>query len=274
MATVAALTFFPVKGCAGSTVPHALLTRAGLEHDRTFIVVDDQGTGLTQRKHPRLALITPEIGAGGAELTLRAPSVEPFRFTVDIESPRCEVRSLGTALRGIDQGDGAAEWFSEVLSTSCRLVRIPPENDRITDGWVAGTSAFADSCAVHVLSCASHALLTERLAERGVEPVAMDRFRPNIVVTGWEPHAEDRARTLRIGDTEFAYAKLADRCVVTTVDPETGRKRGPEPLSTLATYRRSRAKSLAFGAKFAVLGIGKLAVGDGVTVTEWGESEF
>ncbi|QGK68560.1 MOSC domain-containing protein [Allosaccharopolyspora coralli] len=274
MATVAALTFFPVKGCAGSTVPRALLTRAGLEHDRTFLVVDDQGTGLTQRKHPRLALITPDISADGTELTLCAPGVEPFRFGVDVESPRCEVRSLGTALRGIDQGDGAAEWLGDALGVSCRVVRIPPENDRVTDGLVTGTSAFADSCAVHVLSSASHTLLTERLAERGVEPVAMHRFRPNIVVTGWEPHAEDRARTLRIGETEIAYAKLADRCVVTTVDPETGRKRGPEPLSTLATYRRSRAQSLAFGAKFAVLGTGKLAVGDEVTVTEWGDSEF
>ena len=97
------------------------------------------------------------------------------------------------------------------------------------------------------------------------EPLPMSRFRPNIVVDGWAAHQEDHERLLTIGDTELGFAKAAVRCAVTMVDQDNGAKAGPEPLRTLADYRRDPAGGVTFGAKYAVLRTGKLAVGDEVT---------
>ncbi|MFE2276907.1 MOSC domain-containing protein [Streptomyces sp. NPDC059454] len=275
MASVVELTYYPVKGCAGASVGEALLTPAGLAHDRTFMVVGEECVGRTQRRDPRLALVRPTVGDDGERLVLHAPGVEALDLRVDTVGDRRKVEVLGTVHQGIDQGDAAADWFSEVLRAPSRLVRVPPEHDRVTDGRIPGTSAYADSCALHVVSRATLGLLHRKLAERGLPPLPMNRFRPNIVVDGWdEPHTEDRAHRIRIGDTELGYAKLAIRCAVTTVEQETGAKAGPEPLRTLAGYRRATEGGVAYGTKYAVLRTGTLSVGDTVNVTSWGESEL
>jgi uncharacterized protein YcbX len=170
---------------------------------------------------------------------------------------------------GVDQGREAAEWLSEALGAPSRLVRVPDDHDRHVGGLTPGTSAFADSTAVLMASLASLDLLGERILARGAEPVPMNRFRPNIVVSGWaDPHTEDRVRALRLGTAELGFAKVCVRCVATTVDQARGVKAGPEPLRTLADYRRAQG-GVAFGAKFAVTRPGTLAVGDEVEVLAW-----
>jgi uncharacterized protein YcbX len=164
----------------------------------------------------------------------------------------------------------------------------------VTDGLVAGTSGYADSCAVHILSSASLDELNRRITAAGRRPVPMARFRPNVVVDGWGDdggaacpdgpyadgsygpgaHREDLARRVTLSNARLGYAKLAIRCAVTLVNQEDGKKGGPEPLRTLAAYRRAREGGVAFGSKFAVLEGGKVALGDVVTVTEWGASEL
>lgn len=264
MARVVALTTFPVKGCAGTALPHAVLTPAGLPHDRAFLVVGPDGRARTQRRDPRLAVVRPEVAPDGARLTLRAPDAPPLTLDVDLTSARREVTLFGAYHGGIDQGDAVAAWLSAVLAAPSRLVRVPPEHDRVTDGRTPGTSAYADSCAVLLVSRASLDALNGRIAARGHGPVPMDRFRPNVVVAGpEEPHAEDVPRLLAIGGAELGFAKRALRCVVTTVDQESGARVGPEPLRTLADYRRLE-RGLAFGAKFAVTRPGAVAVGDEV----------
>jgi uncharacterized protein YcbX len=254
MADVVELVRYPVKGCAGTSVSDALLTPAGLAHDRSFMVIGEDGVYRTQRRHPRLALIRPALSADGSRLTLQT-SGSKVSVDVTTSAPRRDVDLFGETFRGIDQGDEAAGWLSETLGTPSRLVRVPPEHDRIADGWTPGPSGYADSSAVHLLS----------------------RLRPNIVVggDGWaaEPHAEDRARRITIGGAELGYAKLAVRCAVTLVDQETGARQGKEPLRTLAGYRRAASGGVVFGAKFSVLRPGKLSVGDEVVVQEWGDAE-
>ncbi|MBO8186324.1 MOSC domain-containing protein [Streptomyces spirodelae] len=275
MAEVVELVSYPVKGCAAVPARSAHLGPAGLAHDRSFMVVTPDGVGRTQRRDPQLAVITPEVtagaGAGGERLMLRAPGREALHIDVDVTGERRPVDMLGRPLRGIDQGRDAAAWLSDVLGVSSRLVRVPPENGRVTDGLTPGTSGFADSSAVHLLSRAALDHFNARLAARGAAPVPMARFRPNVVVDGWdeEPHAEDRARLLRIGDAELGFAKLAVRCAVTLVDQGSGAKAGPEPLRTLAAYRRSPEGGVTFGAKFSVLRPGTLSVGDKVEVAAW-----
>ena len=272
---IVGLHYYPVKGCAGIPVPEAVLTPAGLTHDRNFMIIDDCGVFNSQRRDPRLALIRPEVDAGGEHLTLTAPGIGTIRIEVDLTSARRDVQLFDMRYRGIDQGDAVAGWLSEVLGTPSRLVRVPPEHDRVTDGAIPGTSAYADSCPLLVTSLSSLDLLNERLAERGHEPLPMNRFRPNIVVGGWdEPHLEDQARLVNAGATELGYAKLAGRCAVTTIDQEIAVKVGPEPLRTLAGYRRASQGGVAFGVKFAVLRAGRLSVGDPFVVNSWGESEL
>ncbi len=252
-----------------------MLTPAGLAHDRSFMVIDEDSVFRSQRHSPRMALIRPEISAGSERLTLRAPGVDVMHTDVDLTAARHDVELFGQRYQGIDQGDAVAGWLSEVLGAPSRLVRVPPEHDRVTRGQTPGTAGYADGQPLLITSLTSLDLLNERIAQRGGEPLPMNRFRPNVVVGGWdEPHIEDRARRINVGDAELGYAKLAVRCVVTTIDQESGTKVGPEPLRTLADYRRAAEGGVAFGVKFSVLRPGKLSVGDEVIVRSWGESEL
>ncbi|GAA2817859.1 MOSC domain-containing protein [Saccharopolyspora taberi] len=271
MAKIAELLCYPIKGCAGTSLVDSVVTPAGLAHDRGFMVVAEDGVFRTQRRHPRLALVRPEMSTDGERMTLRAPGAEALTIDVDSTGPKQDVELFGKPFKGIDQGPAVAEWLSGFLGAASRLVRVPPDHDRVTDGLTPGTSGYADSCAVLVISRPSLDLLNEKLAT----PLPMNRFRPNIVVTGFdEPHAEDRMRRVTSGDVELGYAKLATRCAVTTVDQATGTKSGPEPLRTFASYRRVQAGGVAFGAKFAVVQPGKVSVGDDFVVHEWGEPEY
>ncbi|WP_436499342.1 MOSC domain-containing protein [Actinokineospora sp. HUAS TT18] len=272
MATVVELNTFPIKGCAGTSLPDVVTTAAGLAHDRTFMVTDEDGVFRSQRRSPSLARIRPTVTESG--ITLRADGLAPIDVPVDLTAPRRDVVLFKAPFQGIDLGDDAAGWLTEALGEPSRLVRVPPEHARVTDGQVAGTSGYADSSAVHLLSLATLAELNDRLARRGAAPLPLDRFRVNVVVDGWdEPSVEDRLRRVRIGDCELAYTKLAIRCAVTTVDQQAGVKAGPEPLRTLADYRRTEG-GVAFGAKFSVTRPGKLSVGDSLTIDAWGDSEF
>lgn len=273
MVTVLELNYYPVKGCAGISVPEALVTSAGLTHDRTFMVVEPSGVFRSQRSDPRLALVHPRLSAEGNRLMLRAAGFGAVEVDVDLDGQRSEVELLGKAFRGIDQGDAVARWLSEFLDAPCRLMRVPPEHTRVTDGQTPGTCGYADSSPLLLTAMSSLDALNRRITRRGSRPVPMNRFRPNIVLDGWdEPHREDLARRLEIGEVRLAYGKLAGRCVVTTVDQRSGTKLGPEPLRTLTSYRRVPAGRVVFGVKFAVIGPGKLSVGNEVTVTAWAQA--
>lgn len=272
---VAELVTYPIKGCAGTATAETVVTQAGLAHDRTFLVVDAEGTFRSQRRDPLLATVRPDVCADGARLRLRAPGVEPLEIEVDLDGPRHAVTMFGAPYCGMDQGDGVAGWFSEVLGAGSRLVRVPPEHRRVTTGVTPGTCGFADSGALLITSQRSLSRLNDRIAARGAEPLPMERFRPNIVVDGWvEPHAEDHGRRIVVGEAELGYQKLCIRCAVTMVDQGSGRRAGPEPLRTLAAYRRADGGGVAFGSKYSVLRPGRIAVGDELVVVSWGRSEL
>lgn len=274
MARIAELVHYPVKGCAGTSVRTAEMTPAGIVHDRTFMVVDGDGNFRSQRKDPRMARIRAGIGSGGTRLRLETDGFGPIEIGAASQGPRLDVALHGLPFTGVDQGGEAAGWLSEVLGAPSRLVRVPDDHDRRVGGMTTGTSGFADSTAVLMASSTSLDLLNERILARGAESVPINRFRPNIVVSGWpEPHTEDRVRAVRVGTAELGYAKVCIRCVVTTVDQARGEKSGPEPLRTLAGYRRADDGGVSFGAKFAVTRPGVLSVGDELDVTAWGEPE-
>jgi uncharacterized protein YcbX len=260
MATVHSLTSYPIKECAGVVHERAEAGLAGLTCDRLFAVVAPDGETAWQGETPRLATIRGRVLGDGAKLSLSAPGAGEFLLEVAPDGPPLPVDVDKWPGAGIDQGDEAAEWLSGALGRPVRLVREPDRASRVRDG---------DTTALLVLSLSSLDGLNERIAARGAEPVPMSRFRPNIVVDGWaEPHTEDRVARMTIGGTEIGFGELAIRCAVTLVDQAAGVRAGPEPLRTLADYRRE-PDGVSFGMKAAVLTPGKIAVGDEVTVTEW-----
>ncbi|MFI8568444.1 MOSC domain-containing protein [Rhodococcus sp. NPDC078407] len=266
---VSSLVTYPVKGCAGVVLDSVSVDATGLEHDRAFMIVDDDGAFRSQRSDPVLAVVRCSVTDG--LLTLEHPPSGSTTVSVDRDSAARDITMFRAPLRGIDQGDEVAAWLTEVIGEPSRLVAAPRDRGRVTDGISPGSAQFADSAAVHILSTATLAGLNARLDA----PLPMDRFRPNIVVDGWEdPHREDEVRDVAIGSTRLAYSKLAIRCPVTTVEQTTGERGGPEPLRTLATYRRAQQKGVAFGAKFSVLQHGTVSVGDELHVETWGASEL
>lgn len=227
VARLVGITYYPVKGCAGTELSEAVLTSTGLLHDRTYAIADEKGDLRWQWGDPGLALITPESTEGG--LTLRAPGRDPVRA----------------------DGADVHDWLTDVLGTPSTLVRSPAGN----------------SGRLHLVSRASLDALNHRITERGATPIPMNRFRPNLVVDGWDtPHTEDGAARLTIAGTELAHTEDTIRCAITMVDQRTGRRSGPEPLRTLADYRRADGGGVAFGAYFEVRRAGKVSLGDEVVV--------
>lgn len=271
MGRVVELIRYIVKGCAGESLDRCEAGPMGLAEDRLFMVVDQDGKFITQRTRPRLAVVRPSLSDGA--LTLSAPELDDARFDVAVDGEQIEVLLHKWTGKAVDQGPVAAEWFSRFMGEPCRLVRVPPGLRRHSNGETGGQVGFADADALHVIGESSLTDLNDRITGNGGTALPMNRFRPNVVVSGWdEPYTEDRVRAMTIGAIEAAWEKQAIRCVVPTVDQAEGRKAGHEPTKTLATYRRVEG-GVTFGAKFAVLTAGELAVGDPVSVTSWAEQD-
>ena len=267
---VAGLISYPIKGCAGTPTSTAVVTPTGLVDDRAWMVVDGDGVFRSQRNEPRLAVVRPSVRDG--RLVVSAPEIEDLVLDVVPDGPQRPVRVHSWDGIGADQGDVAAEWFSEVLGEPSRLVGLPPGHHRVSGGEIEGLVGFADAHALLVTSLASLDGLNERILAKGAEAVPMARFRPNIVIGGWpEPHTEDQVRRMTIGDVEFGYAKECVRCAVPMVDQDTGRRAGPEPIRSLAQYRRHPDGGVTFGMKAVVLRPGAVSVGDAVAVQRWAE---
>lgn len=268
-ATVTALISYPIKGCAGVSHERAEVGRWGLPHDREFMLVNPDGRFLSQRTDPGLAVLRPRVFDDGARLAVEADGHQPLHVIPVSDGKPRDVTVHKWSGHAVDQGDTAAEWFSAVLGTDCRLVRVAPDHpeQRAPHLNPEIVSAFADGHPLLICSEASLADLNERLALAGEPALPMDRFRPNIVLGGWTvPHTEDRIRTARVGGVEVEFERDCIRCAVPTVDQATGRCAGFEPTRTLATYRRHPDGGVAFGMKPVVRATGSIAVGDAVTV--------
>lgn len=244
------LFVYPVKSLRGCAVREATVDALGLVGDRRFMVVDPCGGFLSQRTLPQMALIATALSPD--TLTLTGP--DGSRISVPRASDPTAPPALVTVwkssnLSAEDCGERVADWLSNILATKCRLVRagaafsrplrkVPPS----LVGAVAPVVGFADAFPFLIISEASLAHLNERLDACGEAPMSMNRFRPNLVVTGCAPHAEDQWPRFRIGETVFRSAGPCARCSVTATDPDTA-ERGCEPLRTLATYRRDATDS-------------------------------
>jgi len=256
------LHVYPIKSAGGVTPDEWEVDAFGLRHDRRWMVVDATGRMLSQRTHPELALVRPSLA--GETLRVDAPGMPALELPLRPSgSVRVTVAVWDDVCRAIWTGERAARWFSDILGADCSLVYMPDDSVRPADPQYAPVGSrvsFADAFPFLLLSEESLADLNRRMDS----PVPMNRFRPNLVITGGRPYQEDAMMEFRIGALAFRVVKPCDRCVVTTTDQATA-ERGSEPLRTLARYRRRDGK-VFFGQNAVHQGLGRLRVGEPVLV--------
>ncbi|MCB8875403.1 MOSC domain-containing protein [Acidisoma silvae] len=271
-AVVADICIYPVKALQGGSVPRALVEPWGLMHDRRWMVVTPDGRFVTQRDIPLMARIGAKATAAGlhlsngtgAALAIAVPDARALRRQVTVWRDEVPAR---------DAGQAAADWLSAATGIPCGLVYLDDTTVRPVDPDYSrpeDRTAFNDGFPVLLANTASLDALNAEMAEG----VPMARFRPNIIISGTTPWAEDRWRRIRIGDAVFRIVKPCARCIVTTVDQETGeRPNKSEPLKTLGRIRRAPG-GVMFGQNMIPDGTGAIAVGDPVEILEIGESNL
>ncbi|WP_144107858.1 MOSC domain-containing protein [Paraburkholderia sp. BCC1886] len=274
MPTISELFVYPIKSCAGIALDAARLLATGLEYDRGWMATDLSGAMLTQRAYPRLALIEVEIGA--RDLLIRAPGMSELRTPLDAaelglaaDAAMAPAQVHTTVWRdaavGLDTGETTAAWFSEFLGIPARLLRFDPRHERTVDpDYTAdhggATTMFADGFPLLVIGQASLDDLNVRLNAKGAPSIPMNRFRPNIVLTGIDAYEEDYVETLTVNadsadpasNVQLSFVKLCARCPMPTVDQAKGAPDPAwpnEPTDTLSVYRANaqRDGAVTFG---------------------------
>ena len=264
--TLSALNVYPVKGLKGIALTEARATERGLEHDRRWLVVGPDGAMLTQRSHPKMATVWTELGDA---LTLSAPDMDAVEVPL-VAPPGPKVRAdvWGNPCDALAASPAADAWLSEYLGLTCRLLYQPDDARRVSPRRFTGNDerlvGFADAFAYLITGDASLADLNARLLAKGHPALPMNRFRPNLVVSGSEPWAEDGWDEIHVGDAVLKSAKPCGRCQVTTTDQASGEVKGPEPLATLSTFRDSKEFGVMFGMNLVTLKPGRVRVGDTV----------
>jgi uncharacterized protein YcbX len=265
---LSSLWLYPLKGAAGIALSEWPLDSFGLMHDRRWMVVDATGGFITQRSDPVLGQVRPSIE--GDVLVLRSAGGECRLPIGNGTGEKRRARVWQDEVDAIDCGAAAAAFITAHLGRPAGIVHMPDSTLRRANPAYARPGdrvSFVDALPLLIIGEGS----LEELNRRLEEPIEMIRFRPNIVVSGTAPHAEDSWRSIRIGDIVCDVAKPCARCAVPTIDPATGIA-GREPSRTLADYRRWNRK-VWFGQNAIHRGTGSLRVGAGVAVLEWGEPE-
>ena len=237
---------YPIKSLGGIALPEIKTEIRGLQYDRRWMLIDQEGVFLSQREFPKMALLRPEISS--SDLWVRPLNNEQEIIEIPLAPPTpsspIQVRIWNDFCQATLVGPKQDEWFSDFLGTSCRLVFMPDHSHRPVNPKYAHEGeqvSFADGYPYLIIGESSLADLNQRLEE----PVPMNRFRPNIVFSGGLPFEEDQWTNFKIGNTSFRGIKPCARCQITTIDQGTAQV-GKEPLRTLAQYRR-KGNGVVFG---------------------------
>lgn len=258
---VKSLSIYPVKSCREVAQNSSFVESFGLQNDRRWMVVDEQGVMLTQRKVSKMCLIQPELTMTG--LVLNAPKMNPLVIDIPSDNKKYNVKVWTDHCQAFDAGNDAANWLSQMLEKKCRLVYFPDDEFRQVDLEYANEgdkTAFSDGFPLLIISQGSLDDLNQRLSS----PITMNRFRPNIVIEGCEPFAEDGWKKIRIGEISFRIVKPCSRCVIPSINIDTA-EREKEPIKTLLSYRK-RDKKIFFGQNVIAESTGQIDVGMSVEI--------
>lgn len=259
---VSQLAIYPVKSLGQIVLKQSQIDEFGLQWDRRWMLVDSNNHMITQRQQPRMCLITPQLR--NAKLRLSAPGMSSMSVTINQKAGPCTVTVWQDTCRALDCGDEAADWLDRFLGIPCRLVYFPDDGARAVDpdfSRPGDQTAFSDGFPLLLTTQASLDDLNARLKS----PIGMARFRPNLVISGCEPYAEDHWQRLRIGPLTFRVVKPCSRCSIPTIDSATA-ERGAEPTRTLSQYRK-RDHKIYFGQNIIPDTAGSIAVGTAVEIS-------
>jgi uncharacterized protein YcbX len=255
---VTSISVYPIKSLGGIALQLAKVFPKGLQYDRRWMLIDIENRCMTQRDHPLMALFKTSFDADGILIDFDGQQkFIPFNshsdpFPAIVWNDTVHVHEVSQQLSG---------WFSEMLQTKCKLVAFPESNPRAIDSAADRQVSLADAYPLLIIGQGS----LDDLNRRMKIPLPMNRFRPNIVFEGGDPFEEDEWQQFSIGVNRFAAVKLCSRCVLTTVDQERGVKTGPEPLATLATFRK-KDNHIYFGQNLIPIDCNEIAVGDEITL--------
>lgn len=258
------ISIYPIKATREVSLPQADVRPRGLVGDRRWMVVDAEGSFLQQRVKPRLAVMDVQLQPDRS-LVVTARDMSPLHVPVPAGDARRAVKVWRDTLTAADAGVVAAKWFSNFLGQECHLVFMDQQTQRPVDaryGRPGDVVSFADAAPLLLATMVSLEDLNRRLNR----PLAMSRFRPNVTIDGDRAWEEDRWELIRIGQVNFEVTHRCARCVVTTIDQNSGQKdEEGEPLKTLATFRRDDG-GVYFGQNLIPRTTGTIRVGDRVTV--------
>ncbi|MCH2160619.1 MAG: MOSC domain-containing protein [Phycisphaerales bacterium] len=254
----------PVKSCRAIHPDAWPVTETGLDMDRAWMLVDPGGRFISQREEPVMATFDTSIHPDHVEV--RKAGGTPVRIprATDPTAPTHTIRLHQADRLGLDMGDDIAAWFTDAMGRPCRLYKAIPDVDPWRNPEPEGdgsTTRFPDLYPILVACSASLGALFP------AGDFDMARFRPNLVIDGSPPFAEDQWQRIRVGEVVLELVKPCARCKITTVDQASGEQRGPEPLRTLASSRSWQQKPV-FGWNALVRTPGKLQTGDPVEILE------
>ncbi|SEJ39339.1 hypothetical protein SAMN05192553_103649 [Cyclobacterium xiamenense] len=260
--TLSGLYIYPIKSLGGISLSGSKVHQSGLQHDRQWMLVDAQGTFMSQRSLPHMALLQVSLSEDGLYLTHKLQKGSGLHIPFSADTGRLlEVRIWDDSVDALEVDPAADEWFSDMLHTSCKLVKMSSSHKR----WLKKKYqvnqehvGFADSMPFLIIGQSSLDDLNKRLDT----PVPMDRFRPNMVFTGGPAYVEDGWDRFFLGSVPFKITKPCARCVMTTVDQQRGTK-NREPLYTLSRYRKL-GKKVLFGQNGIALDEGYITCGDAI----------
>ena len=266
MLKLSEIYIYPIKSLGGIHLDVANITTRGLENDRRFMLIDENGRFLSQREHPQLAIFQTKIENGFLKIThKKTEQILTINLSQNLQSTPLSVTIWDDETTAIEVSSEASLWFTQALGIPTRLVYMPEESQRKIDAQYSLTgeeiTSFSDGYPILIIGQSSLDDLNNRLEN----PVNINRFRPNFVFTHGEPFEEDAWHEFTIGNIRFFGVKPCARCIMTTIDQETGEKKGKEPLLTLNKYRKA-ANKILFGQNVLISQLGTVSVGDDVTV--------
>lgn len=250
---------YPIKSLGGVSLAESYIEERGLQYDRRWVLIDDEGMFITQRKYPLLSLLQVDVLDNQLVVSHQDHPLETISFSIDQQtSVGIPVTIWDDLTEGFEVDPNVSEWFSRYMNFSVRLVKMNQATKRHVDPRYANHNeivSFADGYPCLIIGQSSLDQLNEKLKE----PVRMDRFRPNFVFTGGEAHVEDTFKEFEMGGILFSAVKPCARCVLITVNQQTAAK-SAEPLKTLSRYRTINNK-IMFGQNLLHQGSGIISVG-------------
>lgn len=230
--TITNLNIYPIKSLSGISLDNITLSNKGIDYDRYWMLIDEEGVAFTQRDNPLLTLFKVELSSNGIAIKYKEESIT-IDYQKTTQSEKIPVKLWKNNLIALKELDTINQWFSDLLDKKLFLVRPDMDNIRLTNNHPDAVVNFQDSNQLLILGENAMNQLNDKMGS----PLDINRFRANIIFSGGTPHIEDEWKQFNIGNANFKITKPCARCSMTNINQATADK-GFEPLKSLSQYRK------------------------------------